>query len=866
MMARFMRRVGSLVVGHPGLVVAISLVVTLLFYSNIHNLRTGTDLADLFGNRDPQWRAASQIGKELGYGNQLFVVIEAGDVAAIDQMEEMADRLTGDMKASGLFKDARSGLQDEELLNLVRFFTWNFPSFARPDQAEELKRRLDPKQIHQNVRRAAAELVSSFSSLGTNYFVVDPLGLMQVETADSQGFSQFANFDLKWGSGNRFFSKDHKALLVIAEPRQSAMDYNFAGQVMRWTREHIQSITAETDLKDIGVRAAPVGAYVFAEQEHQLIEKNIRRVSMISIAGNLLLCLVIYPRIPLLLLSLLPASLGIVWTTGVTSFYPGEVNLISLSFIAILAGLGDDQIVHFFNRVPQEWSKGELAKDGSTKERALHDAVLRTFETTGLSVFFCIVTAAIATASLATASFKGLSEFGFILTVGMFMMMLHTLLTVPALLQLWWRIRKPRAPQTITFRLLPFVARKSVDFVGRHARLVVGLGLSVFLLSLVFLPTIKFEKHFEITGADNPAMAAQNLLSTRFGIEGSPHLLLITGGEQQVLSKAEELTTRLEDYRHRGVVKSIFSPTILLPSIRTQSERASLLASVDFAASARALEDALRENGFKIEPVQSFIDRLRELGERRGPGLEPENDPLTLETAAKFLPTALLNNSIRKTGNDDYVGAISFYGTDPDAVEVVPENVVESWRNQLGPFIEFSFEKINRDLQRQVLHDSQRAMGWTAAGILLIVYLTFRSLRVSLIVLIPIIFGVITTFGLLLLVRYHFSFTSLTAIPLIIGIGIDNGIHLVRRYQESEHNEILAIAKASGAALIQSNLTTIVGFGALMTSSFSPLVEMGLVTSLGVALALAGGLLLIPAVILLGERRSTTIDVPKASQ
>ncbi len=306
---------------------------------------------------------------------------------------------------------------------------------------------------------------------------------------------------------------------------------------MRWTREHIQSMTTEPDLRDSGVRVIAAGAYVYAEQEHQLIESNIRRISTISIVGNVLLCLLIYPRIPLLLLSLLPASLGIVWTTGIASFYPGEVNLISLSFIAILAGLGDDQIVHFFNRVPQEWAKAAVLND-----LTLNDAMLRTFETTGLSVVLCIVTAATATASLATSSFKGLAEFGFILTVGMFMMMLHTLLTVPALLQLWWRIRKPRAPQTITFRLLPWVARKAVDFVGRHTRLVLGFGLGMFVLSLVFLPAIKLEKHFEIAGADNPAVAAQNLLSSRFGIEGSPNVLLIAGGEQEVLGKAEELT------------------------------------------------------------------------------------------------------------------------------------------------------------------------------------------------------------------------------------------------------------------------------------------------------------------------------------
>jgi predicted exporter len=677
--------------------------------------------------------------------------------------------------------------------------------------------------------------------LGTNYFVADPLGLMEVEARDSRGFSQFANFDLNWGSGNRFFSKDHKALLIIAEPRQSAMDYKFAEQVVRWTREHIQEDIKKTsagpDLRDSGVRALAAGAYVYAEQEHQFIEQNIHRISLLSIAGNLLLCLVIYPRIPLLLLSLLPAGLGILWTTGIASFYPGEVNLISLSFIAILAGLGDDQVVHFFNRVPQEWAKGGT----------LDDAVRRSFETTGLSVVFCIVTAATATASLAFSGFKALAEFGFVLTVGMFMMMFHTLVTVPALMGLWWRFSKPRAPETMTFRFLPWIARKSVDHVGRHARLVVGFGSGIFLLSLFFLPAIKVGGRFEITGADNPAVAAQNRLSTRFGIEGSPNVLLIAGGEEEVLRRAEKLTTGLESYRQRGAIKSIFSPTALLPSAQTQSERARSLEGVNLVTSARALEDSLRENGFRTEPLQPFIDRLRTLGQG--------NDPVTLETAARFLPPGLLDNSIRKTGEGSYVAAVAFYATDPNATEVVPESVIASWRNQFGPFVEFSFDKMNRDVQTQVLHDSRKALVWTAAGIGLIVYLCFRNLRISLIVLIPIAFGIVVTFGLLLLVRHRFSFMSITAIPLIIGIGIDNGIHLVRRYLENERMGILAIAKASGGALIQSNLTTIVGFGALMASSFAPLAEMGLVTSLGVALALVGGLCLVPAVILLGEER-----------
>ena len=349
---------------------------------------------------------------------------------------------------------------------------------------------------------------------------------MQVAASGGRGLTDFASFDLNWGGGNHFFSKDHKALLIIAEPRLPAVDYQFAQQVLQWTRNRIGQISSEPDFRNSSLRMTPAGAYVYADEDHKFIAQNIRLISLISIIGNLLLCLAVYPRLPLLLLSLLPTSLGILWTTGVASFYPGELNLISLSFIAILAGLGDDQIVHFFNRVPQEW-----AKVGT-----LEGAMTRAFETTGSSILLCILTAATATAALATASFKALAEFGFILTVGMVMMLLHTLFTVPALMRLWWRYSKPQAPETITFRFLPFVARVLVDFVGRYPRAVAAVSLGVLGVSLLLLPTIRMNQKIEVTlGADNPGIAAQNRLSTRFGIEGSPDVLLISGSQEEVL-------------------------------------------------------------------------------------------------------------------------------------------------------------------------------------------------------------------------------------------------------------------------------------------------------------------------------------------
>jgi len=149
---------------------------------------------------------------------------------------------------------------------------------------------------------------------------------------------------------------------------------------------------------------------------------------------------------------------------------------------------------------------------------------------------------------------------------------------------------------------------------------------------------------FAITGdAKQPCGGWADLLSAKFGIEGSPTLLLITGNQQEVLRRAENLTSGLESYRQSGALKSIFSPTQLLPSVQAQKQRAASLASVDTKASAARWRIALRENGLSIEPHQPYIDQLRKLGDHA--------EPITLESSAAYIPAGLLDNSLRKTAD-----------------------------------------------------------------------------------------------------------------------------------------------------------------------------------------------------------------------
>ena len=64
---------------------------------------------------------------------------------------------------------------------------------------------------------------------------------------------------------------------------------------------------------------------------------------------------------------------------------------------------------------------------------------------------------------------------------------------------------------------------------------------------------------------DSPAVAAQNMLSAKFGIEGSPTLLLIAGGEEEVLRLSENLSAGLDSYRQSGVLKSVLSHPVASP-------------------------------------------------------------------------------------------------------------------------------------------------------------------------------------------------------------------------------------------------------------------------------------------------------------
>jgi hypothetical protein len=170
MIDRILRRIAGLTLRYPGPVLLGIAVLTVAAVLQARRLEMRTDLIDLLGGQDAdEARLVRDMVRTLGYGNQLFVIIEAAgaraDEADADAMEAAADHLTDAMGGSGLFKYARSGLSDAELLDIARLHVWNFPSFVDESRHAELRNRLNPAAVRRHVRAAATGLVTPFSPL-----------------------------------------------------------------------------------------------------------------------------------------------------------------------------------------------------------------------------------------------------------------------------------------------------------------------------------------------------------------------------------------------------------------------------------------------------------------------------------------------------------------------------------------------------------------------------------------------------------------------------------------------------------------------------------------------------------------------------
>ena len=150
----------------------------------------------------------------------------------------------------------------------------------------------------------------------------------------------------------------------------------------------------------------------------------------------------------------------------------------------------------------------------------------------------------------------------------------------------------------------------------------------------------------------------------------------------------------------------------------------------------------------------------------------------------------------------------------------------------------------------KLLKDSyEEAARYSLIAIALLVLIHFRSTLCVALALIPVGVGFLWLGGLMGFFGVALNPANIMTLPLVIGIGVTNGIHILNRFAEEQTPSILA--RSTGKAVLVSGLTAIAGFGSLILGKHRGIQSLGYVMSVGLATCMIAGLTFLPALLTL---------------
>jgi hypothetical protein len=167
------------------------------------------------------------------------------------------------------------------------------------------------------------------------------------------------------------------------------------------------------------------------------------------------------------------------------------------------------------------------------------------------------------------------------------------------------------------------------------------------------------------------------------------------------------------------------------------------------------------------------------------------------------------------------------------------------------------------EASRQMKWSYEQAGIYALIGILVFVYLDFRSLLYTFLAVLPLGLGMWQTFGFLGLLNIPLNPANMIVLPLLLGIGVDNGVHLVHDYRRQDGP--YRMSASIGSSVMLTSLTTMIGFGSLMIASHKGLQSLGRVLTIGVSCCLFTSLVILPALLVWLSRNRSISQVDKQS-
>lgn len=559
---------------------------------------------------------------------------------------------------------------------------------------------------------------------------------------------------------------------------------------------------------------------------------------------------------------------GLVWTAGFAAATIGHLNLISIAFAVLFIGLGVDFQIHL----------GMAYVDFIRQGRGHREALAEAARDVGGAEVMCAFTSAIGFLVFVPTDYRGVAELGLIAGAGMFIILFLTLTIFPALLSSWLRVRQEG------LRDLRFRHGSWLHVFERHSKVVLWAALLVAIGSLALLPRSRFDANaVKLRYQQHESVSTFNELLDEAGLD-SPWFMNAVVDD---LGEAERLARELDelDIVEQTVVLSDYVPSDQAEKLEILEDLSLLLYLPEPEASTGPPKLDADEQVAALRSLHEFFSAgwvdaddsplgvsMRKLRAHLGDFLERVEREKSPDEALEALEDVLLGG---------FAGQIDRLRTALEATPVeiddLPEPLVRRMlapdgraRIQIYPRYtlndEAAFAAFSDGVQelapngtgvatnmlafgRATRRSFEQALASALVAIFVLLWLLWRRVTDVALVLLPLLLCALATGAAVVLLDIPWSFGNVLVIPLLLGIGVDSGIHLVHRWRHPEHPGDDLLGSTTARAVFYSALTTTVSFGSLGFSSHLGMRSLGIALAIGMTISVASNLVFLPALL-----------------
>lgn len=663
----------------------------------------------------------------------------------------------------------------------------------------------------------------------------------------------------------------------------------------------LRQLIAETKQEVPGVNVGLTGEPVLDLDQGAQSQRDTTVASVVSLVLCALIFIYGYNETGRPVKATICLLFGLGYSMAFATLTVGNLNILTITFLPMLIGLAIDFGVHLITRYEEE------LRHGKSEQEALSKALMFT----GQGIIMGALTTAGAFLAMALTNFKGIREMGIICGGGLMVSLVPMLTLLPVLLlrgrqnvidhqtrELQTREDEARARIENIWLSRPILTAVIIIAVSGLAAVQlrrVGFDYNLLHLQSANLPAVTYIQKL-INKADKSvlfcAVVADNL-DEAAELEKQIHALtnvvadvdsaadFLYGEQRGKLKLIAEIKADLAPLHFsppdtkpvdlNALSSTLYSLHGYLGQAYIATTNSDPELSREFISMQNSIQDlrkamltgdnvALGEHADKLaEFQQALFGDLRTTFDT----LQNQNDHTLLRIGD--LPPVLRDRFIGVTGK--YL--LQVYPKKDVWQRANQKEFVETLRHALDPHDTNHPIITGTPVQlleyTSLLKDSYIKAAWySLIAIALMVMIHFRSLGAVVLALIPVAIGALWLVGIMGWLDLPFNPANIMTLPLVIGIGVTNGIHILNRFAEERTPSILS--RSTGKAVLVSGLTAIAGFGSLIIAKHRGIHSLGLIMAMGIATCMIAALTFLPALLNLLGRWRPLIKKPDVSK